>query len=106
MWVPSLPADSEERAAKVTSRIADKRASHYWDEKGELKKAYQKVMKMDEPAWDVYYVYDGEAEWKTQPPVPVSNMHQLNSLPSERMLDGDKLASEINELLAAKNDNK
>ncbi len=97
--MPSLPADSEDRVSEVTSRIADKRVSHYWDEKGELKKAYRIVMKMDEPAWDVYYVYDGDAEWKTEPPVPNSYMHQLSSLPNDRMLDGDKLAEEINKLL-------
>ncbi len=66
---------------------------------GKLKKAYQNVMKMDEPAWDVYYVYDRDAEWKTDPPLPESYMHQLSSLPRDRMLDGDKLAEEINKLL-------
>lgn len=102
VWVPSLPADSEDRVPGVISRIADKRVSHYWDEKGTLKQEYKTIMKMTEPAWDVYYVYDENAEWKTEPPVPNSYMHQLGSLPNDRMLDGNKLAEEINKLLQKK----
>lgn len=102
VWVPSLPADKADRVPAATSRLADERVSHYWDERGELKKVYQRVMQMSEPAWDVYYIYNRDAEWKTEPPVPEYFMHQLGSLPPERMLDGDKLAAEINKLLKAK----
>ena len=100
VWVPSLPADNESKVPAATARIPDERASHYWDEKGVLKVAYQRALKMEEPAWDVYYVYNRDAEWKSElPPVPVYYMHQLRSLPPERMLDGAKLADEMNKLL-------
>jgi len=99
VWVPSLRADNEGRVPAATSRLADKRVRHYWDERGELRRAYQRVMNRDEPAWDVYYVYDRDAEWKMEPPVPEFDMHQLNSMPTERKLDGDQLAAEINRLL-------
>ncbi len=102
MWVPSLPADKEDRVPAATAKIQDERASHYWDAKGESKEAYQRVMKMDEPAWDVYFVYGRDAEWKNEPPVPAYYMHQLHGLPPERMLDGDKLAEEMNKLLQQK----
>lgn len=40
------------------------------------------------------------AEWKgDMPPVPDYYIHQLLSLPPERMVDGDKLAEEMNKLL-------
>jgi hypothetical protein len=100
VWVPSLPADNEERVPAATAKIPDERASHYWDEKGALKVAYQRALKMAEPAWDVYYVYDRDAEWKGElPPTPAYYMHQLRSLPPDRMLNGSKLAEEINKLL-------
>lgn len=101
-WVPSLPADKEERVPSATAKIPDERTSHYWDEEGKLKVAYQKVMKMDMPAWDVYYVYGRNAEWKDEPPQPDYWMHQLRGLPSERMLDGSKLAEEMTKLLQKK----
>ena len=99
VWVPSLPADKEDRVPAATARIPDERASHYWDAGGELKKAYQRLMKMEEPAWDVYYAYGRGAEWKGDPPVPDYWMHQLGGLPPERRLDGIKLAEEMNRLL-------
>jgi len=103
VWVPSLPADNEERVPAATTKLLDERVSHYWDPQGELKKAYQRALKMDEPAWDVYYIYGREAEWTGDlPPAPAYYMHQLRSLPPDRMLDGKKLAEEMNKLLEQK----
>lgn len=99
MWVPSLPADSEDKVPAVTAKIPDERASHYWDAEGKLKLAYQRIMKIDKPAWDVYYLYGRAAEWKKDPPMPAYWMHQLRGLPAEHMLDGDKLAEEMRKLL-------
>jgi len=100
VWVPSLPADNESKVPAATAKIPDERASHYWDAEGKLKEAYQRALKMKEPAWDVYYVYGRDAEWKNElPPVPVYYMHQLRSLPPDRMLDGAKLAEEMRKLL-------
>jgi hypothetical protein len=100
VWVPSLPADKEDRVPAATAKITDERASHYWDAEGKLKIAYQRLMKMDEPAWDVYYVYGRDAEWKGEsPPNPDYWMHQLRGLPPDRMLKGEKLAEEMNKLL-------
>ena len=100
VWVPSLPADNESRVPAATTKLPDERVGHYWDEKGALKVAYQHTLKMDEPAWDVYYVYGRDAEWTGDlPPAPAYYMHQLHSLPPDRMLDGRKLAEEMNKLL-------
>lgn len=103
VWVPSLPADNESKVPAATAKIPDERASHYWDERGALKVAYQRALKMNELAWDVYYVYRRGTEWTGElPPIPDYYMHQLRTLPAERMLDGDKLAEEINKLLEQK----
>jgi hypothetical protein len=99
VWVPSLPADKEDRVPAATAKIADARASHFWDEKGSLKAAYQRALKMEEPAWDVCYVYGREAEWKDGlPPASDFFMDQVG-LPGGQPLDADKLAAELNRLL-------
>lgn len=103
VWVPSLPADNEDSVPTATTKLPDERVSHYWDAKGELKQAYQRALKMDEPARNVYYVYERGAEWRGDlPPAPTDYMHQLRSLPSDRMLDGSRLAEEMNKLLKRK----
>jgi hypothetical protein len=100
VWVPSLQADKEDKVPAATTKIRDERASHYWDADSKLKVAYQRLMKMDEPAWDVYYVYGRGTEWKGElPPTPDYWMHQLKGLPPERLLNGSKLAEEMNNLL-------
>ncbi len=99
VWVPSLPSDKEDSVSAATTTIPDARAAHFWDAEGKLKAAYQRVMKMEEPAWDVYYVYGRDAEWKDEPPAPAYYQHQLRSLPPDRMLEGDKLAEEMRKLL-------
>jgi hypothetical protein len=100
VWVPSLKADNEDKVPAATTKITDERASHYWDAEGKLKVAYQRLMKMDEPAWDVYYAYGRDSEWKGEsPPTPDYWMHQLKGLPPERMLNGSKLAEEMQKLL-------
>jgi hypothetical protein len=100
VWVPSLPSDKDKTVGSAAAKIPDERASHFWDAKGKMKTDYQKLMKMDEPAWDVYYVYGRDAEWTSElPPEPVYWMHQLGGLPPERMLDGNKLADEMKKLL-------
>ena len=100
VWVPSLPADKDKTVGSAAAKVPDERASHFWDAKGKMKTDYQKLMKMDEPAWDVYYVYGRDAEWNGElPPEPVYWMHQLAGLPPERMLNGNKLADEMKKLL-------
>ena len=98
VWVPSLPTDDESKVPAATAKIPDERASHYWDEKGALKVAYFKALKMSELAWDVYYVYGRDTEWKDEPPAPGFFMDQVG-LPGGQPLDGDKLAAEMRRLL-------
>ncbi len=100
MWVPILKSDVEGSVAQATGQLPDERVSHFWDGNGELVKGYSRVMKFGDgqPAWDVYFVFDHDAEWKDEPPAPAYWMHQLKLAPEKRF-DGDKLAAEINKLL-------
>ncbi len=100
MWVPILKSDVEGTVAQATMQLHDERVSHFWDAGGELVKGYSRVMKFgdEQPAWDIYFVFDRDAEWKGEPPAPAFWMHQLKLAPEKRF-DGERLAAEINKLL-------
>ena len=101
VWVPILRTDMRLAVSRATTRLPDERVSHYWDAEGDLVKAYSRILGLPDsrPAWDVYLLFDGNAEWKDQPPAPQGWMHQLPLAPAERRLDGDRLAAEVGKLL-------
>ena len=100
VWSSILMSDFRIAVGRATKRLPDERVSHYWDGRGELVKTYGRVLKLgdDDTAWDVYYVYGRDAEWKDEPPPPGFFMDQVG-LPGGQPLDGDKLAAEIRRLL-------
>ena len=100
VWVPILKSDIEVMVGRATKRLPDERVSHFWDGNGELVKAYSRVLRLNEeqPAWDVYFVYGRDAEWKEEPPMPAYWMDQLE-LPQGQPFDGDNLAAEMKRLL-------
>jgi hypothetical protein len=96
VWVPILGSDEARTVGKATTRLLDRRLSHYWDGRGELVKSYSRVLGLGErPAWDVYLLYGPDAEWKTEPPAPDSWMHQLRGVDANRPLKGETLAAEL-----------
>jgi hypothetical protein len=103
VWVPILLSDSYFTVPRATNRLPDPRVSHYWDGNGKLVRGYAQVLKLDEgkPAWDVYFVFDRDAEWREGVPAPEYWMHQIDLAP-ERTFDGHKLADEVERLLQQK----
>ena len=103
VYLPMLRADQESTVPAAIEKLPDNRVSFYWDGKGDLGKSYSRVLQLGEgqPAWDVYMIYNRDAEWGGDPPAPDYWMHQLSSLGQERRLDGAKLAEETNKLLQA-----
>src|SRR3712207_370608 len=103
VWVPMLRMDEAAAVTEAMKYMPDRRVSHYWDGQGVLKGAYATVLKFEEgqPAWDVYFAYDRDDEWKAElPPDPAFWMHQLRQLGQERRLDPDLFAAEVNKLLS------
>ena len=96
VWVPILMPDSYYTVPRATSRLPDTRVSHYWDGDGTLVRDYARVLNLEEgqPAWDVYFVFDREAEWRDGVPTPDYWMDQIGLSP-DRAFDGRKLAAEI-----------
>lgn len=101
VYVPILENDKEASVPSASKKLADSRVSFYWDAKGDLTQSYSRVLQLGEgrPAWDVYLIFDRDAEWKSEAPAPNYWMHQLRGAPAERRLDGNALAAEIKKML-------
>jgi hypothetical protein len=79
VWVP-MSRGMERDVPKATVEVSDARALHFWDGDGQLVKGYRDVLKMNEPAWDIYLLYGADARWTDdRPPVPAFWMSQLGS---------------------------
>ena len=102
VWVPILPSDARFIVGRATKTLPDPRVAHYWDGAGELVAGFAPVLGIDDKAWDVYLLYDKQAEWKDAPPKPIYWQEQLG-ISDETKLDGPKLTAEINKLVTAPN---
>lgn len=101
VYLPILRGDAEASVPSAIKRLPDSRVSFFWDERGEAGQSYSRVLRLaaGQPAWDVYMLFDRNAEWKSEPPVPAYWMHQLGGVAPERRLDGTRFAEEINKIL-------
>jgi hypothetical protein len=101
VYLPILRGDKESDVPLATKRLPDERASYFWDGKGEMAQSYAHVLKLPAGyvAWDVYMVFNRDAEWKNDPPAPDYWMHQLGGVMPERQLNGERFAEETNKLL-------
>ena len=72
VWVPVLASDANFTVNRATKRLSNNGVAHYWDNKGVFVTAFAQVLGLgDAPAWDVYLLYDRNAEWIDTPPKPV-----------------------------------
>lgn len=107
-WVPVLPPDSLAEAEAVAAKIADPRASHYWDGERELARRLAESLGISAKeslgieggpglAWDVYAAYRrGNADLAR----PDFWMHQLAVKHAPR-LDAGEFRQRVERLLAA-----
>ena len=99
IWSPQVGAQ-EKHVASAANLIPDSRASNYWDGSELVGKAYQPLLSLKSPAWDVWMVYDRNAMWRGDtPPKPAWWEHQLNAGPPELHLDAARWASHAEALL-------
>ena len=98
VWVPILPTDAKLTVGRATKSLPDPRVTHYWDGDNVLTTAFAPVLGIDGDAWDIYLLYDKDAEWKVPPPKPAYWQEQLG-ISDETKLDRAKLTTKINELL-------
>ena len=100
VWVPMLWTDGKGVLPQATKRFADPRVRHYSDGERKLVAEYSRVLEIDESPWDVYLLFDRNAEWKDRAPKPVFWMDRLG-LEKGTPCDGMKLGQKVRELLDA-----
>lgn len=101
VWQPILPSDVKLTVGRATKRLADSRVSHYWDGENIFAQTFAPVLGLDDQAWDVYLLYDKDAEWGETPPKPFYWQEQLG-ISDETKLDRTTLIAEISKLSDAK----
>ncbi|HEY9787245.1 MAG TPA: hypothetical protein V6D17_17780 [Candidatus Obscuribacterales bacterium] len=80
VFVPMIDGDTHESADRQATELIDRRVKHRWDGEKSISEAFAPVLGLTKPAWDVYLVYDSQAEWTDKtPPKPSFWMHQLSS---------------------------
>ena len=95
-----MPSDAKLTVGRATKSLNEPRVTHYWDGDNVLTQGYAPVLGIDGEAWDIYLLYDKDAEWKDTPPKPIYWQEQLG-ISEATQLDRTKLTAEINKLLAA-----
>ncbi|HEY7698710.1 MAG TPA: hypothetical protein VIE88_09865, partial [Vicinamibacteria bacterium] len=99
VWIPAIRGDDYAAANRSLSKIVDERARHYWDGGQELGDAFSPVLGIrSRMAWDVYLLFDANADWKDSPPVPAEWLHQLAGEDPARNLSEERLEEAIAKL--------
>jgi hypothetical protein len=101
VWSPQLGAQ-ETHVQSATALVPDRRARHYWDGGMLAGSAFQPLLSLPAPAWDVWMLFDRDAMWLGDtPPRPAWWEHQLGAGPPELHLDAGRFASHAEALKMA-----
>ncbi len=104
VWTPAFPGDNREKAEKSMSLVTDQRAIHFWDGTRKLGDRYKEVLNLPsgiKTAWDVYFAFRADSEWKETPPKPEVWMHQLRvpGMDYSKFLNPEEFRSGVQRLL-------
>lgn len=63
VWNSILPTDVEPRARQNVQRWTDPRGQNYWDDSGQIARAFGRMLDLEPgaPAFDCYFLYDRDA---------------------------------------------
>lgn len=105
VWLPALnsqsPSALEKNGAEGAGLISDPRVRFYVDPKEVLGTAYGKLMHIPDgsPAWDIYFAFGPDAQWRNKPPKPDFWMHQLWGVNPKLLLNGPVFLDHVKRLL-------
>jgi len=102
VWEPMLMTDDRVGAERRFAEFSDKRLSCFWDGNRLTGDLWQHVLGLETVAWDVYFLYGPNAEWKKQPPKPMFWMHQLGKKGTDKgapLLDEGAFESKVKDAL-------
>ena len=102
VWGPMLGGETAEDAETAPFYLNDQRSSHFWTDQHTLAEMLEEPLGLeDEPAWDVFLVFEPGVQWGDAPPTPDFFMHHGRSLPEEQRLNGFKLHDQVVRMLAS-----
>jgi hypothetical protein len=99
--VPALGAEKEHVVGSIPL-LSGPRVTHYWDPSGNTGIEYKDTLDIPMYAWDLWFVYEPGPRWEVGelPPYPDYWEHQLPGLPSDKKLDAERFAAQVNAKLA------
>jgi len=104
VWEPMLSGDTRELSLKMAKKAQDPRLVYQsWDSERVTGFAFTEVMSKNDskwraggsPAWDVYFVYEGDVTWSADAPKPPSYWQHQGSGPPETVLNYGRLKAEV-----------
>lgn len=105
VWERIGPADTQELAAGASALLADPRIQAFWSTEHFTSTAFHDAVGARRTlAWDIFLVFGKGKRWTDAPPTPDRFMHNQKAneeLPKDRLLNAEKLAGEVKDLLAA-----
>jgi hypothetical protein len=100
IWDPIFGGNFDSEAKKLSNAFRDRRVSYYEDPDSLAGNLWERVLiTKREIAWDVYLLYDVDAQWETEPPKPEFWMHQLDGVTIAPRLDEGEFTIEVKALL-------
>jgi hypothetical protein len=107
VWIAILPEDSSE-AAEGASRLfhSVRKVRQYYEPSGRIGREIAAMLGADESgiAWDIYLLYERDAEWRERPPRPGDWAHQLGDAhwaDRSKYYVGENLTRRLREMIAA-----
>jgi hypothetical protein len=100
VWTSVYGADNRQLAEEGAGILNDPRVKNYYEPKPDVVMAFGNLVPLprDAPlAYDVYFLYDKNAEWGNSLPKPDDWWHQI--IDDKRFLDGKKMKAKIEALL-------
>ena len=68
IWQPILNSDNRISAERRAREFTNEKFTHFWDSNSATGNLWKDVLGLNDTAWDVYVLYNGSAEWTTDPP--------------------------------------
>jgi len=99
VWLPIFGGDFRGEARKLSRHFPDKRVAYFSDPEEITGKLWQRVLGLDDIAWDVYLLYGAGAMWSQEPPPPDFWMHQLDRVSKAPVFDQAAFAARLKEML-------
>ena len=99
VWLPMLRADSRHWAVERSREFLDKRLTYFWDGDRITGRQWKGTLQIRPLAWDIYFLYGANAEWRRGPSVPEFWMHQLGDIRKAPRLNRKRFEAEAKELL-------